>query len=396
MKSSYATFCGTVVLTAALLASGCKRGAPDRTEFDNRVFMTDVTPVRLFVERNATEMEASLAARTAKPVGDAVSIPYSADESLVDLYNVSNAAAALPLPAETFELADRVAGSPAGGVSASECKVRFVGLDGLDFSQNQTYVLPVRLSDATGVDILASRCTNFFVIREAALINVVGDIEGSYLDVNWKDPSPVSSMSQMTAEALVRIRNFDQEITTLMGVEGKFLIRIGDSSFPSDQIQVTNGSYSKFPTTGNPANALPVNRWVHIAVTYDSGKVCIYVDGKLQSSGNCGYGAVNWGVYAPIDQEQSERGFHIGYSYELKRQLPGEIAEVRVWNRVLTADEIAAPDHFYTVDPASENLVAYWKFNDGAGNVVRDWSPYGNDATAPVAMKWTQVELPEK
>ena len=309
---------------------------------------------------------------------------------------VVEAAAALPLPAENFRMDDPTAEIPAGGVSASECTVNFVGLDALDFSEDQTYVLPVRLTEASGVDILTSRSVNFFVIREAALINVVGDIEGSYLDVEWKDPSPVSSMTQMTAEALVRFRNFDREITTLMGVEGKFLIRVGDSSFPSDQIQVTNGSYAKFPTVGNTANALPVNEWVHIAVTYDSGRLCIYVNGKLQSSGTCGYGAVNWGTYAAIDQEQSTRGFHIGYSYERKRELAGEIAEVRIWNRVLTADEIAAPDHFYTVDPASENLVAYWKFNDGAGNVVRDWSPYGNDATAPEGMKWTQVELPEK
>ena len=129
---------------------------------------------------------------------------------------------------------------------------------------------------------------------------------------------------------------------------------------------MTNGSYSKFPTVGNAANALPVNEWVHIAVTYDAGKLCIYVNGKLQSSGTCGYGAINWGTYAPIDQEQSTRGFHIGYSMRRKRELAGEIAEVRIWDRVLTAEEIAAPDHFYTVDPPR-----------------RIWSPTGNSMTGP-------------
>lgn len=396
MKSSYATICSAALLIAAVLASGCKREDPDRTDFSNRVFMTDQDPVRLLVERSTTELEGRLTARSAKPVSAPVTLTYGVEPSLVGTYNEINGTEALPLPSENFELKNPTAEIPAGGVSSSECTVRFVGLDALDFEQDQTYVLPVRLNGASGVDVLASRSTNYFVIRKAALINVVGDIDGSYLDVDWKDPSPVSAMTQMTAEALVRIRNFDQEITTIMGVEGKFLIRIGDSSFPSDQIQVTNGSYSKFPTTGNAANALPVNQWVHIAVTYDSGKICIYVDGRLQSSGNCGYGAINWGTYAPIDQEQSGRGFHIGYSYERKRQLPGEIAEVRIWNRVLTAEEIAAPDHFYFVEPDSENLVAYWKFNEGSGSVVRDYSVYGNDATAPEGMKWTQVELPEK
>ena len=196
MKSSYATICGTVVLTAAVLASGCKREDPDRTPFDNRVFMTDVTPVRLLVERETSELEGLLAARTAKPVDEPVTLTYSADESLVSLYNDANAAAALPLPAENFRMDDPTAEIPAGGVSASECTVNFVGLDALDFSEDQTYVLPVRLTEASGVDILTSRSVNFFVIREAALINVVGDIEGSYLDVEWKDPSPVSSMTE--------------------------------------------------------------------------------------------------------------------------------------------------------------------------------------------------------
>ena len=65
MKPSYATVCGTVVLMAAVLASGCKREDPDRTEFSNRVFMTDVTPVRLLVERETTELEGLLTARAA-------------------------------------------------------------------------------------------------------------------------------------------------------------------------------------------------------------------------------------------------------------------------------------------------------------------------------------------
>ena len=42
------------------------------------------------------------------------------------------------------------------------------------------------------------------------------------------------------------------------------------------------------------------------------------------------------------------------------------MAEVRVWNRTLTKEEINAENHFYSVPVDSEGLVGYWKLNDGA------------------------------
>lgn len=66
-----------------------------------------------------------------------------------------------------------------------------------------------------------------------------------------------------------------------------------------------------------------------------------------------------------------------------------------MWNRVLTADEIAAENHFYRVDPSSEGLVAYWKLDDGAGTVGKDYSPYGHDLTIESEPTWVQVELPQ-
>ena len=76
------------------------------------------------------------------------------------------------------------------------------------------------------------------------------------------------------------------------------------------------------------------------------------------------------------------------------RYLDGKIAEVRIWNKTLSADEINAPTHFYTVDPASDGLVAYWKFDEGAGNKIKDYSVNGNDLTVDSVPGWTKVSLP--
>ena len=54
------------------------------------------------------------------------------------------------------------------------------------------------------------------------------------------------------------------------------------------------------------------------------------------------------------------------------------ICECRIWNRVLTAEEIQAKNHFYYVDPKSEGLVAYWKFDEGQGVSITDYANENN------------------
>lgn len=58
-------------------------------------------------------------------------------------------------------------------------------------------------------------------------------------------------------------------------------------------------------------------------------------------------------------------------------------------------EEINAPDHFYQVAAASDGLVAYWKFDEGAGKTIKDQTSYGNDLTVEKELKWVNVSLPE-
>ena len=87
------------------------------------------------------------------------------------------------------------------------------------------------------------------------------------------------------------------------------------------------------------------------------------------------------------------RNCYIGRSFDGTRWLPGEISEVRIWNVERTAEQIA--DNPYKVDPASEGLVAYWKFNEGSGKVVIDRTGNGNDITGNKEPVWIPVELPQ-
>ena len=84
---------------------------------------------------------------------------------------------------------------------------------------------------------------------------------------------------------------------------------------------------------------------------------------------------------------------YIGYACDTTRWLPGDISEVRVWSVHRTAEQIATNP--YEVDPASEGLVAYWKFNEGAGKAIADHTGHGNDIVGTGDPTWVNVEIPK-
>ena len=242
-------------------------------------------------------------------------------------------------------------------------------------------MLPVT-AQTPELELLQSKSTYYFVFRAGALINVVPDMEKNNILINWKNTSMVRSMSQLTFEALIRARDFDRLISTVMGIEGYFLMRIGDAGLPGNQIQIATSN-------GNLTNGdlqLQTNKWYHLALTYDAstGTVQVYVNGRkmLEETKRLGN----------IDLTNGE--FYIGRSYEDSRYLCGNICEVRIWNVVRTQEEIAANPYY--VDPASEGLVDYWKLDDMSTNVVKDYTVYGNDGTAKSTLSWQNVSLPEK
>lgn len=112
---------------------------------------------------------------------------------------------------------------------------------------------------------------------------------------------------------------------------------------------------------------------------------------------------VNFAIPHSDETEGKPRCFWIGHSYRLatdgelfyERRFDGMMSEVRIWNKALTAEEIGSENHFYKIDPASEGLVAYWKFDDRVpGKNIRDYGPYGFDLKTESDVNWVNVALP--
>lgn len=369
-----------LLIVATILLSAC---AEDYANFDNKAFIEDAKrESTVFIKPDTPDITKTFKTSIARPAERKLSISYGVDASLLSSFEEKNKVDVDLLPLENYEIIQAETTILPGNVtSINEFEILFKELAQLN--RNQIYVLPIRIQQ-TDIEVLQTAKTYFYIFKGAALINVVADITENYLTINWQNQDVCNSLDQVTMEALIYPYKFDKMISTVMGIEGQFLIRIGDAGFPSNQIQIAT-SAGNFPGKDS-SKALPTRKWVHIALTFDvkSKEYNIYVNGKKQSSGEFDLKAssINLG----------NSGFYIGYSFNDERWLDGEIAECRIWNVVRSQGEIA--NNPYAVDPSSEGLVAYWKFDEGAGADVKDHTQYANHAKAKKAMKWNDVTLP--
>lgn len=389
---------------AASVMTGCGGSDEEKQHYDNRLFISAsafAPEMRIGEEDNVMSREINVG--LAKPEGRDIAVTFRAAPELLDTYRLAYYdEGAVLLPAGHCDFSAAHTTVKAGKVAGEPFTLEFTGLDALDLESH--YVLPVTVASAD-IDLLASARTLYFVFREASLVNVVADIDKNWLWPEWKDPAPVADMETFTLEALVYGHAFknSSSISTIMGVEDRFLVRVGDVLIPKDQIQIAYAVKDEKDETqrGSVTDAglrLKTGRWYHIAVTFDKGEIKVYLDGVLKASGTTGMDLASVDFSTPHSDESDgkPRCFWIGYSYDTERFLNGMISEARIWNKALTAEEINSTNHFYKVDPKSDGLVAYWKFDEGSGRTVKDHTSYGNDLSSNGDVKWFPLSLPEK
>ena len=105
--------------------------------------------------------------------------------------------------------------------------------------------------------------------------------------------------------------------------------------------------------------------WHHIGVVYDPSGTYLYVNGSLDVSNNVGS---NINVPSKL---------MIGADIMGNKSVNGTIDDVRIYNKALSTEEIQVLMHTRP-DTDDPNLVAYWDFDEGSGQVAGD-SAGGND-----------------
>ena len=108
--------------------------------------------------------------------------------------------------------------------------------------------------------------------------------------------------------------------------------------------------------------------WRMITVTYDAPtRQCqMYVNGKLDAQARIGHPL-------PVNLD----AFSVGGWDGERRPLFGQLADMRIYGRVLSADEIKRLLHGRA---STDDLLAAWDFSKADGDVIQDVSGHGHDA----------------
>ena len=421
-------------LIASAAFCSCQSYNADDHKFGNVVYLdvAETTDVQTATIKNTLdELDRTFSATLAYPSGGDVTVSIAVDPSLVDTYNARHNTSWPMLDAKYYSLSDERVTIPAGKTASDAVTLHLQELLGEGEDQtgaltlDATYLLPVTITNAS-VPTLDSSSTVWYVIKRSSNITTAAQLTDNWINFPTLDKASEGSMlfnnlTAVTYEAIIRVDDFSKhsEISTIMGVENYLLLRIGDASFPRQQIQFDGSGdaaqtpgFGKFPKK-DETKLLNPGEWYHIAATYSyaTREVCIYVNGKLQSRGtDLGNSASTpfnlagrafYDLYLQDSETYKDykdwgnfRQFFLGKSYDDSRQLNGDITEVRVWSVARSEQEIW--DNMYDVDPKTPGLIGYWKFDEGEGNVIKDWTGNGNDAVAEKDLDWPNgIEVPQ-
>lgn len=244
---------------------------------------------------------------------------------------------------------------------------------------------------------LSAQCA---VTVTAASVNPEGKIVSmgdNYFSVDW--PSDLETLDEVTMEGWVYGDSFmtggNDNLHVMMGVEGIFQIR-----FERNKPEVIfgtsrkdNGEYNEGKVTCS--TTLDDKRWYHLAATYkNGGDVILYIDGEKAGSATAsdhgidmnGVGA-GWAGGGLADWH-----FFIGVGCQTPRDFDGSMAHLRVWKSVRTEAQIKAAMKSSSV--SGSDLIGWWKFDEGAGDTVKDHSGAGRDITANSTLKWIDGTRP--
>lgn len=117
--------------------------------------------------------------------------------------------------------------------------------------------------------------------------------------------------------------------------------------------------------SGTPLVAADLNKWIHIAGTYDATNLTLYINGSQ---------AATIGQTTPLPATNGE--WVLGRQTDDSFYFNGKMDEIRIWNSTRTAAEVLA-NYRKQVSVASSGLIAYYQMDQGVA---------GGDNTAITAL----------
>jgi hypothetical protein len=122
-------------------------------------------------------------------------------------------------------------------------------------------------------------------------------------------------------------------------------------------------------TTVTSSENLPLNKWTHIAATYDGSSLKVYVNGTLT-----GTVANTSGLPSGID------AWYVGKAASGSNLFPGTMDEIRIWNVARSQSDINSNKNT-VISTTSSGLIGYYKLDETSGSTAADATGNGYTGT---------------
>lgn len=380
---------------AALLLSLCVLSCK-KAEFGDPVILvtgTEVSPIVKFSVEN-TPAEFSVTATSTQKAPEDIQVRFELDTAAVSRYNAEHNTIYYPVPEDAIDLSSLSTIIKSGTSSSSPVDVKVTSTSPL--VDGRSYLIPLTIKEVNGGDMNVLESSRTIFLRIARVYNF------NALSMNNATSGTTGSpgtRGRFNAAVLfdpanpVHLPNFTLEIKNLV-----YAFRSGDGNTNPQPIQTLVHWTNKYEQTtiglrygelGNPNNSLQLigalggafaygfnpMQWYTISLAYDGNKCVMYVDGEKATE-----------VSGSMVMEFSRLNLgQIWGGYDTRQYFNGRIAEIRVWKRALTPGEIKL--NLCGADPNSDDLLAYWKLNEGSGHIFHNSSKEGTKYD----MNWSQV-----
>ena len=339
----------------ALLLGACSNESESDLLAEKVYFESNEYQVTVEAEKDV--MDVNITSRLSNLLSSDVNVSYEvAEESLVKEYNAKHGTGYMPFNTKNAKINTPQAVIAAGATHAKPVVLTLSGLNSLE--AGKSYVLPVRLKSSS-VPTVAGEDIEYIILAKPILINKVGKFSNDYISIKFPAGTNFKSF---TFESLIYPTRLT-DCNTIMGTEGVFILRVPGWDPQFKRIQTAGKKDFDAPV------ALEVNKWLHVAVTFDqsTGKVIMYLNGVKSAESN-----LNMSGYDP----NSDVGFFIGKLAGFpwgERPFKGYMSEMRVWSVVRSEKQIK--QNMLGVNPKSDGLELYYKL-DGSekveGNIIKD------------------------
>lgn len=311
--------------------------------------------------------DVSATVRCGKKLDNEVTVRLELSQEALDSYNKRNGTSLVMLPESAHDFRACTVTVPAGSSLAEMVTVHVKPYTDELINSGKKYALPLCITEVSAdIPLLEMKKCMIYAFEQVIVTSgfQINPMSGTKKVLK----NPINT-NTYTVELRVAPRGLGKENEAfLMIYPDQTNVNEGQGQVYC-RFQVDNSINIKVLSNENYTWPGPVTtKWYHLAlVSTGDGTIITYINGaEVMRESKPAYANNNLMevMYLGSDSQQ----YHTNaYCY----------SEVRLWSVARSQSQIA--DNMYSVDPASDNLVVYWKCDEGEGTILHDATGNGND-----------------